>query len=215
MDATHPLTRGLSLPGIVWGADPGATNTLGYLPVITAGNVPLLTPRADRRGKQQLNLRYAPEHSTLHDTPQWPALFWNLLHWRTLAQPGLRETNHRLGSDIPYRPADKEVTLTMPDGTQQTIPAPGREIRLPVTLPGLYTVASGPATNRLSEQFAVNFIAGTESSLAQAKTGEWGKWGTETEIRFEYEAFLPYLILLALMGTVIHLYCINRHGGRV
>ena len=67
----------------------------------------------------------------------------------------------------------------------------------------------------MSEKFAVNFIAGEESSLARASTGEWGKWGTKTEIRFEYEAFLPYLILLALMGTVAHLYYINRHGGRV
>ena len=215
MDATHPLTRGLSLPGIVWGADPGATNASSYLPVITAGNIPLLTHRADRRGKHQLNLRYSPSHSTLHDTPQWPALFWNLLQWRTLAQPGLRESNHRLGSDIPYRPVDKEVTLTKPDGTRQTIATAGREIRLPGSLPGVYTVASGPATNQLSEQFAVNFIAGAESSLAQAKTGEWGKWGTETEIRFEYASILPYLILLALAVTVGHLFYINKHGGRV
>ena len=120
-----------------------------------------------------------------------------------------------MGSDIPYRPVDKEVTLTKPDGTRQTIAAPDREIRLPVTLPGVYTVASGPTTNQLSEQFAVNFIAGAESSLAQAKTGEWGKWGTETEIRFEYASILPYLILLALAVTVGHLFCINKHGGRV
>ena len=215
MDATHPLTRGLSLPGIVWGADPRATNTSSYLPVITAGNVPLLTHRADRQGNQQLNLRYSPTHSTLHDTPQWPALFWNLLHWRALSQPGLHETNHRLGSDIPYRPAGTDVTLTKPDGARQIIPAPGREIRLPITLSGVYTVASGPATNQLSEQFAVNFIAGAESNLSRAKTGEWGKWGTETEIRFEYASILPYLILLALAVTVGHLFCINTQGGRV
>ena len=44
---------------------------------------------------------------------------------------------------------------------------------------------------------------------------EWGKWGMETEIRFEYASILPYLILLALAVTVGHLFCINKHGGRV
>ena len=50
---------------------------------------------------------------------------------------------------------------------------------------------------------------------ARASSGEWGKWGTETEIRFEYASILPYLILLALAVTVGHLFCINKHGGRV
>ena len=217
VDANHELTSGLTLLGVTWGADPAAIKADGYLPVITAGNVPLLTHRAEANGQHQINLRYAhgENHSTLHKTPQWPALFWNLLHWRTLSQPGLREVNHRLGTDVAYRAMDFNATLTSPDGTEKSLPAPGRDIRLPITSPGVYTVASGPGTNRLSEKFAVNFIAGEESSLARARSGEWGKWGTKTEIRFEYEAFLPYLILLALMGTVAHLYCINRHGGRV
>ena len=215
MDANHPLTRGLSLPGIVWGGHPGATNAPSYRPVITAGNVPLLTHRPELDGRQQLTLRYVPNHSTLHTTQHWPALFWNLLDWRSQAKPGLREANHRLGTDIAYRPANDEVVIQKPDGTQQTLQAPGTEIRLPVNLPGVYEVHSGSGTNRMSETFAVNFLAGEESNLARAVSGDWGKWGTENEIRLEYASILPYLVLLALAIMVWHLACIARQGGRV
>ena len=215
VDAAHPITRGLSLPGLVWGGDPGATNVSGYLPVITAGNVPLLTHRASPGGRHHLNLRYAPAHSTVHETPQWPALFWNLLEWRAAAQPGLRETNHRLGVDVPYRPAGDAVTLKREGAADQSLPAPGSMIALPVPQPGLYTVASGSLTNRLSQLFSVNFIAGAESDLSKAATGESGGWRTDTDLRFEYASILPYLILLALAFAVGHLFVIARQGGRV
>ena len=214
MDANHPLTRGLSLSGIVWGGHPSATNAVGYRPVITAGNVPLLTHRPELDGRQQLTLRYIPNHSTLHTTQHWPALFWNLLDWRTQAQPGLRETNHRLGLDIPYRPASMKVQIQHPDGSHQTLNAPGAEIRLPLSAPGVYQVQSGSGTNRLSELMAINFLAGEESNLARAVTGDWGQWETDHEIRLEYASILPYLVLFALAIMVWHLYCIARQGGR-
>ena len=215
MDANHPLTRGLSLPGIVWGGHPGATNTPGYRPVITAGNTPLLTHRPEPDGRQQVTLRYVPGHSTLHTTQHWPALFWNLLDWRTQSQPGLHETNHRLGTDVPYRPASENVILITPDSKTRKLASPGEEIRLPVNLPGIYKVSSGSNTNQLNETFAVNFLAGNESDLSRAVTGEWGKWGTENEIRMEYASILPYLVLLALAVMAWHLYCIAKQGGRV
>ena len=215
IDMAHPLTRGLSLPGIVWGADAGATNAPGFLPVITAGNIPLLTHRTPKDGREQLQLAFARDHSTLHDTPQWPALFWNLLQWRTRAQEGLTAANHRLGLDVPYRPRGTNSVLTLPDGTESKLASGGDEIRLPVTGPGVHQIESGPATNRLSESFAVNFLAGAESSLIHAKTGEWGSWGTESEIRFEYATIMPYLVLLGLMLMVGHLFCIHKQGGRI
>lgn len=215
IDANHPLTRGLSLPGIVWGAHPGATNAPGYRPVITAGNTPLLTHRPETDGRQQISLRYIPNHSTLHTTHHWPALFWNLLDWRTQSQPGLREANHRLGSDVPYRQAGKEIDLKSPNGKTQKIDAPGDEIRLPINLPGIYEISSGSGTNLLSETFAVNFLAGKESDLSRAATGQWGQWGTENEIRMEYASILPYLVLLALAFMVWHVFCIAKQGGRV
>ena len=41
IDFTHPLTEGLSLGGVVWGA--GVKEQFMGTPIITAGNVPLLT----------------------------------------------------------------------------------------------------------------------------------------------------------------------------
>ena len=79
----------------------------------------------------------------------------------------------------------------------------------------MYEAHSGSGTNRMSETFAVNFLAGEESNLAQAVSGDWGKWGTENEIRLEYASILPYLVLLALAIMVWHLACIARQGGRV
>jgi hypothetical protein len=82
-------------------------------------------------------------------------------------------------------------------------------------MPGIYKVSSGSNTNQLNETFAVNFLAGDESDLSRAVTGEWGKWGTENEIRMEYASILPYLVLLALAVMAWHLYCIAKQGGRV
>ena len=214
MDTTHPLTHGLTLPGIVWGANATATNALGHLPIITAGNVPLVTTRSDRRGREQVTLHFAPTQSTVQDTPQWPALFWNLLHWRARAKPGLPENNLRLGAEVPYRPRGKTTTLTFPDKTEQQLDTPSGEIRLPVKQPGVYTVFSGAQTNRLRESFAVNFLAGAESNLSAAITDKWGAWGTEEEVRYEYASVLPYLILLALAGALAHLWMIARQRGR-
>jgi len=217
MDTGHPLTRGLTLPGIVWGAHSTATNALrtpGQLPIITAGNVPLLTTQTDRRQREQLTLYFAPGQSTVQDTPQWPALFWNLLSWRARAQAGLPEYNLRQGAEVPYRARGKSASLTFPNKTELKLDVPGGEIRLPVGQPGIYTVVSGTQTNRLREQFAVNFLAGAESNLSAATTGKWGGWGTEEEVRFEYASVLPYLILLALASALAHLWMIARQRGR-
>jgi len=68
IDANHPLTRGLSLPGIVWGAHPGATNTPGYRPVITAGNTSLLTHRPTNHPALCSRPLHPAHHSTLAGT---------------------------------------------------------------------------------------------------------------------------------------------------
>jgi len=214
MDTTHPLTRGLTLPGLVWGAHGAATNAPGHLPIITAGNVPLLTTRTDRRGREQVTMYFVPAQSTVQDTPQWPALFWNLLSWRARAQDGLPQNNRRLGAAVPYRARGNSASLIYPDQTEKTLDAPGDEIQLPIHQPGVYTISSGTQTNRLRENFAVNFLAGAESNLSSALTGNWGGWGTEEEVRFEYASILPYLILLALAGAMAHLWMIARQRGR-
>jgi hypothetical protein len=72
LDRSHPLTEGLSLQGVIWGG--GKTERLPGLPVVLAGNVPLLTDTADPTGRHDLCLRLRPDLSTLPQSlPQSPA----------------------------------------------------------------------------------------------------------------------------------------------
>src|SRR5262249_44396566 len=57
VDRAHPLAEGLALGGVVWGA---GKSSLPGTPVITAGNVALLTD-LDRAGRHELRLRLRPE----------------------------------------------------------------------------------------------------------------------------------------------------------
>src|SRR5262249_33263449 len=88
IDRAHPLSEGLSLGGVVWGA--GKSTALAGTPVITAGDVPLLTD-VERAGRHDLRLRLRPDLSTLQESPNWPILIWNLLNWRAQVAPGLRQ----------------------------------------------------------------------------------------------------------------------------
>ena len=49
VDDSHPLAKGIALEGVVW-AGASVTNTPGEIPVILAGNVPLLSVREDLAG---------------------------------------------------------------------------------------------------------------------------------------------------------------------
>ena len=99
VDNSHPLAKGIALQGVVW-AGAGATNSPGEIPVILAGNVPLLSVREDLAGGRHLNLNFNPEISTVQSTPDWPVLFWNILTWRISEMPGLKESNARLGTEV-------------------------------------------------------------------------------------------------------------------
>ena len=95
MERTHPLTDGLELGGIVWGA--GKTTDLAGSPIVMAGNIPLVTDAETSSGQHRLRLRLRPDLSTLTRTPAWPILVWNLTTWRSREMPGLARVNLRLG----------------------------------------------------------------------------------------------------------------------
>ena len=86
LDKTHPLTEGLSLQGVAWGA--GKSDQEAGNPVILAGNVVLVSDAEGFGGQHRLRLRLRPELSTLTESPAWPVLWWNLLHWRGAELPG-------------------------------------------------------------------------------------------------------------------------------
>jgi hypothetical protein len=208
VDNTHPLANGISLQGVIWAAAT-ATNAPGNLPVILAGNTPLLSVREDSTGQRHLLLNFNPGLSTVQNTPDWPILFWNILQWRIAGMPGLKESNARLGSEVDLKTTGEAVTVTAPDGTVSVLPKTGDEMALETSMPGIYLVAMGKSTNR----FSVNAIAADESDLAGCTTGQWGRWGDDTERRME-EASVGWIFgLLALALLTAHLYLLTTGKG--
>ncbi len=204
VDNTHPLAKGVELQGVIWAAAT-TTNAPGNLPVILAGNTPLLSVREDVMGRRHLLLNFNPGLSTVQDTPDWPILFWNILQWRIAEMPGLRESNARLGSEVDMKTTGEAVKVTKPDGTMDVLPKTGDEVALDTPIPGIYSVAMGQSTN----QFSVNALAADESDLSASVTGQWGKWGDDTERRMEETSAVWIFGLLALALLTTHLYLLT------
>ena len=210
LDQSHPLAEGLTLEGVVWAAA-ALTNAPGEVPVMLAGNTPLLTSREDALGRRHLTLNFNPDLSTLQNTPDWPILFWNLLQWRAAESAGLKESNVRLGTEMNLKTTGEPMTVILPDGTTTRFPKTGGDLALETPMPGLYTVAAGAVTSR----FAVNPLAADESDLSRCATGQWGAWGDESERRFEETSAVWMFGLAALAILVTHLYLLAAgKGGR-
>jgi len=231
VDSSHPLAEGIALEGAIWaGAD--MTNAPGNIPVILAGNVPLLSVREDVAGRRHLTLNFNPGLSTLQDTPDWPILFWNILSWRISEMPGLKESNTRLGTEVALKTTGEAVTVTMPDGEKQFFQKTGDELALETPMPGIYSVVVGQAsrlsqksfsrssgTNELATgatpvlQFSVNVLTADESDLSACATGQWGKWSEDTERRLEEASAVWIFGLLALGLLCAHLYLVSVGKG--
>ena len=208
IDFSHPLTRGLDLQRIIWGAIE-ITNAPASLPVITAGNVSLITAREDFTGRTQLTMNWTPEMSDLQQSPNWPILFWNLLQWRASQQPGLTLRNFRLGQDIWFRAPVASVQVTGPDGLSRIFSATRGEILIEPIEIGLHTIVSGT----MKELFVVNFIAPEESDLTAAKTDTVGGWEENRSVQMEYASVLPFFVLGALATLLSHAWLIARQKG--
>ncbi|HTU92236.1 MAG TPA: BatA and WFA domain-containing protein [Gemmataceae bacterium] len=210
LDRNHPLTEGLSLQDVIWGAGKG--HELPGSPVILVGNVPLLTDAESRTHGHELRLRLRPELSTLPDAPGWPILIWNLLQWRTAAKPGLHRVNYRLGEQVAltFATARPTVAVVRPDSTRQTMPA--QDLRLTVR-PDEVGVWSIEADDE-SASFAVNALSANESDLAGCVSGRWGEWLDETSLRLEYQSIAWILLLLVVAIATVHLLLVARSGGR-
>ncbi len=208
VDTSHPLARGVALEGVVW-AGAAATNSPGDVPVVLAGNTPLLSAREDVFGRRHLTLNFNPELSTLQNTPDWPVLFWNLLQWRAAETPGLKESNARLGEEVILKTAGESVNVRQPDGTLKIFPKTGGELAIETPVPGIYSVALGSSTN----SFAVNPLAADESDLSACASGHWGAWGEAAEVRLEEASTVWIFGLLALALLAAHLYLVAAAKG--
>jgi hypothetical protein len=209
VDNSHPLAEGIGLEGVVWAAAQ-TTNAVGEIPVILAGNVPLLSVREDSIGREHLALNFNPELSTLQDTPNWPILFWNILSWRISEMPGLKESNARLGADEILKTTGDAVSVIQPDESKTFFPKTGGELALETPMPGIYSIAMGGTTN----QFSVNALAADESDLSACAGGQFGKWSEDTEMRLEQTSAVWIFGLLALALLATHLYLVATAKGK-
>ncbi|RCK80239.1 MAG: hypothetical protein OZSIB_3421 [Candidatus Ozemobacter sibiricus] len=209
LDRANPLVEGLALDGVVW-ASP-ATGSVPGIPVILLANTPLVTEERLAQGARRFRMRYDPIRSTLHQTPNWPILFWNLVRWRQSFLPGPAHPNLRLGMEVRLQvPAGRgAVQVTAPDGQTISLPAVGEAVVFQPAAPGLYAVRCGGE----SFAFAVNCLARQESDLRQSASGRWGDWTRSEAFRQEsldlgWAFLLPAALLLG-----VHLFLISVGGG--
>lgn len=215
MDRNHPLTEGLSLQEVVWGA--GKAQEIPGSPVILAGNVPLLTDQ-DRRDagptavRHELRLRLRPDLSTLPDAPGWPILIWNLLQWRAADKPGMHRVNYRLGEQVTltFATPRPNVSVTRPDGGQQSVPVQDLRLALRPDEVGIWSIHA----DEESASFAVNALSVNESDLTGCVSGRWGNWLDETSLRLEYQSISWILLLLVVGIATLHLLLVARSRGR-
>jgi hypothetical protein len=205
VDRAHPLTEGLSLGGVVWGS--GRSSQLPGAPIITAGNIPLLTD-VDRAGRHELRLRLRPDLSTLQESPNWPILIWNLINWRAQAAPGLRQANVRLGGDatLTVEAGVEEVRVVDPQRNARQLPVRDKAVMIKADSVGVYEIGA----NQNQYAFAANALQREESDLAQAASGRWGNWANAAALQWEYRSVAWVLLLLAMIVLAIHAWLVAR-----
>ena len=206
VDLTHPLTEGLSLDSVVWGA--GVKEQFIGTPIITAGNVPLLTDTERFTGTHELRLRLRPDLSTLQNSPNWPILIWNLLQWRASQTPGLERANLRLGevAVLTAKLGTRSVEVVPPNGEVFEQLVPDRTINLRTEEVGIYEIRAG--TNTYA--FSSNALYQSESDLTGKTTGRWGDWGEATLRWWGYQSFAWLFLLLAIAVLTLHLLLVKR-----
>ncbi len=209
VDRAHPLAEGLSLGGVVWGS--GRSLDLPGAPVITAGNIPLLSD-LDRAGRHELRLRLRPDLSTLHETPNFPILLANLIHWRGQAAPGLRESNVRLGGDatLAVQPGVEAVTVVDPERNSRQVRPQENRVTIQADRKGIYEISA----NQTKYNFAANALQRDESDLTRAASGRWGNWANAAAFQGEYRSVAWALLLLTLIVLAIHAWLVWRKNER-
>jgi hypothetical protein len=226
INRNHPLVQGLSLTNTVWSG--GSQASLTGLPIITAGNVPLLTESEESAGApgrplagyplagggaRRLQLSFAPAASNLQDTPDWPILFANVVKWRRAGLPGVRTPNVRLGGTVAFVPAQdaKEIEIVSPDKTSRKLPVRGRRVAVAADRAGLYEINT-PDGKR---QFTANVLFRDTSDLTACQTGRWGNWNrSPTYQDNEFALGWPFLLAAVALMTGHAALVARSSGGR-
>lgn len=206
MDRNHPLTDGLDLQGVIWSAAQG--RSYRTIPVIAAGNTPLLEDQQDPGNAHHLRLYLNPELSTLQQSPNWPIFFWNLIQWRQQALPGFHRVNWRLGSEVVFEvpKGALDLRLVRPDGSTEDYQNPDSRIAIQADTPGLYHLMAGSDTYT----FAVNAVSADESDLRACRTLQRDNPDQAAQFWWEYRSYDTLLLLMAVIILTLHGYAVFR-----
>ena len=206
VDRGNRLTTGLSLDGVVLAASESAP--MGGLPIISAGNVPLLTEQILRSGARELRLQVNEKLSTLTLSPDWPILIWNILRSRGEHLHGIPANNIRLGSEAVFIAAAGDTILEIkdPSGAVRRQPVRGLRTTIPASRCGVYEVNAESG----KYFFSVAALSSGESNLQSMQSGTYGGWLDEETIRADYRNFLWLFLLAAVALLVFHLILTSR-----
>ncbi len=201
LERTHPLTQGLTLEGVVWGA--GKAQDATGVPIIMAGNVPLLTDNETADRIHLLRLRLRPDLSTLQNSPSWPILILNILEWRAANRPGLQRVNLRLGESAVFMaaPGIEHVRVTGPGGTANPLPVHDGRAVIRADEVGRYTIEAGDQ----HYTFAVNALNRDESDLTNCSSGRFGEWVDPSAGATVAQSASWVLLLAAFAALTLHL----------
>lgn len=201
-DWGHPLVQGLDFAGVVWAGQAGAEPE--GQPLLMAGSTSLLET-TESNGGQALRMYLDAGRSTVTRTPNWPALFWNLLNWRAGYHPGFVENSVRLGQTarllLPPVEEAGSIRLEAPDGTVRELPrGTSGELAVAAALPGIYSAQVGDQTYR----FACQALSPLEGDLSRCATGYLGAESTSGVLRREYASGAWLCGLLACGLLALH-----------
>jgi len=206
VDRLHPLSEGLELEGMVWGA--GKATEFPGAPIVMAGNVPLITESESSGGRRRLRVRLRPDLSTLPQTPAWPVLLWNVMRWRARELPGPEKSNLRLGESASIKtPANvSNIQVTAGDGTKMSVPVRASHAAWMSEKAGAYELDVGGEKSML----AVNVANFEESDLSNAATGKWGEPRGDASGAMASRSLTWILAAVALAAIVGHLALARR-----
>lgn len=209
LNRTHPLTEGLDPEGLVWCGDPAPGDGL---PVLLAGDVPLVRDTHLPGGAHLLDVALDPERSTLLQSPAWPVLVWNLLHWRARAAPGFGTNRALCGQWVRLvtTQTGARVRLVLPDGrhTELRAPAGDRVTGFVPDEPGLYRAECADGA------FELSCLPGVpeESDLGSSGTGLFGGWDARFALQTGYWSSAALCGLLAAALLALHGWWVYGRG---
>lgn len=207
IDRQHPLSMGLQLDGVIWGAD---DSKLPGTPLVFAGNVPLLSEYVNGPYRRFIFMKFSPDNSTLQNSPNWPVLIYNLLEWRSRTLPGLIKNNYRAGEKVQFNapPETHTLTVSTPDNREFEIALNGRQSwTTDLLYSGKYNLKTDTGENYT---VMVNPLAADESDLRGCYTQRLEGESTESIYRKRFMNAAWMFLLAVLAFSVWHFYLIRR-----